>query len=119
MRAEYQAAYSDPARVQAMLGYYRAAARPRAKRVLTRGATPAGDPLVRAEAMLVLWGAEDPVLPIRTGETVVRDLGADAVMVTVPGAGHFVVEEAPAVVLEVLQDFLAPVLKPPYASVSA
>ncbi|MCU1693344.1 MAG: alpha/beta hydrolase fold [Frankiales bacterium] len=119
VRAEYQAAYSDPARVQAMLGYYRAAARPRALRLVSRGASPAGDPSVSADAMLVLWGAEDPVLPIRTGETVVRDLGSDAVMVTVPGAGHFVVEEAPEVVLEVLRDFLAPVLAPPYASASA
>ena len=83
------------------------------------GATPAGDPKVRAEAMLVLWGAKDPVLPIRTGEAVVRDLGSDAVMVTVPGAGHFVLEEAPEVVLEVLRDFLAPVLAPPYAPASS
>ena len=120
--AEYRAAYSDPARVQAMLGYYRAAARPRARALLSRraapsgqdGATPAGDPKVHAEAMLVLWGAKDPVLPIRTGETVVRDLGSDAVMVTVPGAGHFVLEEAPDVVLEVLREFLAPELRPPY-----
>ena len=116
--AEYRAAYSDPARVQAMLGYYRAAARPRARAVLSRRATPAGDPKVHAEAMLVLWGAKDPVLPIRTGETVVRDLGSDAVMVTVPEAGHFVMEEAPAVVLEVLRDFLAVDLKPPYAPVA-
>ncbi|MCW2608318.1 MAG: alpha/beta hydrolase fold [Frankiales bacterium] len=121
--AEYQAAYSDPARVQAMLGYYRGVARPRARALLSRRAahagadeaTPAGDPKVQAEAMLVLWGAKDPVLPIRTGESVVRDLGSDAVMVTVPGAGHFVLEEAPEVVLEVLQEFLAPVLAPPYA----
>ncbi|MCW2777124.1 MAG: alpha/beta hydrolase fold [Frankiales bacterium] len=117
VRAEYRAAYSDPARVQAMLGYYRAAARPRARAVVTRTRQAAPQSLVRAEAMLVLWGADDPVLPIRTGETVVRDLGSDAVMVTVPGAGHFVVEESPDVVLEVLGDFLAPVLRPPYAPV--
>ena len=116
--AEYRAAYGDAARVQAMLGYYRAAARPRARAALSRTATPAGDPTVQAEAMLVLWGAQDPVLPIRTGETVVRDLGSDAVMVTVPGAGHFVQEEAPELVLEVLREFLAPELRPPYAPVT-
>jgi hypothetical protein len=55
----------------------------------------------------VLWGAADPVLPVSTGESVQRDLGAGCVMVTVPGAGHFVVEEAPDVVAEVLLDFLA------------
>ncbi len=48
-----------------------------------------------------------------------RDLGSEAVMVTVPGAGHFVPEEAPEVVLEVLQQFLAPVLAPPYAPAAA
>jgi pimeloyl-ACP methyl ester carboxylesterase len=104
-RAEYEAAYTDPEKVSAMLGYYRAAARPRAKALLTR--TPMdGSPRVKVEKSLVLWGALDPVLPISTGESVVRDLGADCVMVTVPGAGHFVIEEAPAVVIDVLLDFL-------------
>jgi pimeloyl-ACP methyl ester carboxylesterase len=106
-RAEYEAAYTDPEKVSAMLGYYRAAARPRAKALLTR--TPmSGAPRVKVAKSLVLWGALDPVLPIGTGESVVRDLGADCVMVTVPGAGHFVIEEATAVVTEVLLDFLAP-----------
>ena len=104
-RLEYEAAYTDPEKVSAMLGYYRAAARPRAKALFTR--TPmAGAPRVKVEKSLVLWGALDPVLPIATGESVVRDLGADCVMVTVPGAGHFVIEEAPTVVAEVLLDFL-------------
>jgi pimeloyl-ACP methyl ester carboxylesterase len=104
-RAEYEAAYTDPEKVSAMLGYYRAAARPRVKALLTR-TTLQGSPRVKAEKSLVLWGALDPVLPIGTGETVVRDLGADCVMVTVPGAGHFVIEEATAVVVDVLLDFL-------------
>jgi pimeloyl-ACP methyl ester carboxylesterase len=105
-RAEYEAAYTDPAKVSAMLAYYRAAARPRVKAIVTR-TMPQGQPRVRAQKSLVLWGALDPVLPIGTGESVVRDLGADCVMVTVPGAGHFVIEEAPTVVAEVLLDFLS------------
>jgi pimeloyl-ACP methyl ester carboxylesterase len=106
-RAEYEAAYTDPEKVSAMLAYYRAAARPRVTALLTR--TPLdGSPRVKVEKSMVLWGALDPVLPIGTGESVVRDLGADCVMVTVPGAGHFVIEEATAVVTEVLLDFLAP-----------
>lgn len=113
--AEYRAAYSDRARVTAMLGYYRAATRPRLRALLPGGPQRAGSPRVHAASMLVLWGAADPVLPVRIGETVVRDLGPDAVMVTVPGAGHFVPEEAPEVVLEVLRDFLAPEPAPPYA----
>ena len=105
-RAEYAAAYTTRAGVGAMLGYYRAVARPRAAALVTR-AQRAGTPRVSAEQALVLWGALDPVLPISTGESVVRDLGADCVMVTLPGVGHFVLEEAPDVVASVLLDFLA------------
>ena len=114
-RAEYQAAYSAPHHVNAMLGYYRAAARPKIFAALTRR-TPAGLPRVRPEKALVLWGALDPVLPVSIGEGVVRDLGADCVMVTVPGAGHFVIEEAPDVVAQVLLNFLADERIPPPVS---
>ena len=105
-RAEYAAAYDQPAQIAAMLGLYRAAVRPRITAMARRRPGP-GAPRIRVEKALVLWGAADPVLPIGIGEGVVRDLGADCVMVTVPGAGHFVVEEAPEVVTSVLQDFLA------------
>jgi hypothetical protein len=104
--AEYEAAYTRPASVAAMLGYYRAATRPRLAAAVRRARVP-GRPRVKAERMLVLWGAQDPVLPVSTGEGVVKDLGSECVMVTVPGAGHFVIEEAPDVVAEVLADFLA------------
>ena len=106
-RAEYEATYSRPGTVRAMLGYYRAVARPRIAAALPGGTRPSGPPRVAADRMLVLWGAADPVLPISTGEAVVRDLGPECVMVTVPGAGHFVVEEAPRVVGDVLADFLS------------
>ena len=105
VRAEYAAAYTDPARVKAMLGYYRATARPKLRQAVTRSRTP-GRPRVAAERMLVLWGAADPVLPVSVGESVVRDLGPTCTMVTVPGAGHFVIEEAPDVVTATLLDFL-------------
>jgi pimeloyl-ACP methyl ester carboxylesterase len=105
-RAEYEAAYSDPDKVSAMLGYYRAASRPRVEALVKRRPV-VSPPRVKVEKSLVLWGALDPVLPIGTGESVVRDLGADCVMVTVPGAGHYVIEEATGVVIEVLLDFLA------------
>ena len=105
-RAEYAAAYTMRSTVRAMLGYYRAATRPRLVAALTRR-RPVSRPPAHAEKMMVLWGALDPVLPVAIGESVVRDLGPDCVMVTVPGAGHFVVEEAPDVVADVLLDFLA------------
>ena len=104
--AEYTAAYTDPGRVKAMLGYYRAVVRPRAAAALTRS-NGSERRLVRAERMLVLWGAADPVLPIWVGESVTKDLGADCQMITVPGAGHFVVEEAPEVCLEAIRELLA------------
>lgn len=106
VKAEYTAAYTDPGRVKAMLGYYRGAARPRAKALLTRNASP-GLPRAQADRMLVLWGAKDPVLPIWVGESVTKDLGASCAMTTVPGAGHFVLEEAPEVCLEAIQELLA------------
>jgi len=107
VRAEYTAAYTDPAKVTAMLGYYRAAVRPKLAALVGRGDLPAGEPRVHAEKMLVLWGAADPVLPVSTGESVVKDLGSECAMVTIPGAGHYVIEEATAVVIEILRDFLA------------
>ena len=117
-RAEYTAAYTDPAKVHAMLGYYRAAARPKLLAAVKRQKA-AGAPRVSAEKMLVLWGAADPVLPISCGESVVKDLGSSCAMVTVAGAGHFVIEEAPTVVLSTLQDFLAPDPTPTADSVPA
>jgi pimeloyl-ACP methyl ester carboxylesterase len=107
VRAEYTAAYTDPVKVTAMLGYYRAATRPRIAELLGRGPAPEPSPPVRAEKMLVLWGAADPVLTVSIGESVVKDLGPECVMVTIPGAGHFVIEEASKVVIATLKDFLA------------
>ncbi len=106
VKAEYTAAYTDPGRVKAMLGYYRAVARPRLAASVTRRSEPK-PPTVRAERMLVLWGAADPVLPVWVGESVQKDLGSDCSMITVPKVGHFVVEEAPEVCLEALQELLA------------
>lgn len=104
--AEYAAAYGDPVRAAAMLGYYRAAVRPQVRSVLTERKVRSGLPRVDVERALVFWGARDEVLPISTGETIVRDLGPSCTMTTVPGAGHFVMEEAPDVVSDLLEEFL-------------
>jgi pimeloyl-ACP methyl ester carboxylesterase len=106
VRAEYTAAYTDPGRVTAMLGYYRAAVRPRVAAAVTRSRV-SSPPRARADRMLVLWGAADPVLPVWVGESVVKDLGSTCDMITVPGAGHFVVEEAPDVSLQALRELFA------------
>lgn len=106
-KAEYVAAYTDPAKVKAMLGYYRAASRPKLAAALHLGGPPAKPPRVKAERMMVIWGAADSVLPISVGESIVKDLGPECEMVTIPGAGHYVFEEAPDVTLETLRTFLS------------
>ena len=106
-RAEYEAAYSTTAGVRAMLGYYRAVARPRrgALRFGTALAQDVGD--VQVPGVTLVWGAGDPALPISVAEDAAKRLGPDTRVVTVPGAGHFVLEEAPEVVAEVLQEAFA------------
>lgn len=100
----YAAAYADPARVAAMLGYYRAAMRSVVSRtVRSHGAIPVGPAPQRC---LVVWGAADPVLPLAVGEAVVRDLGPSTEFVTLPGVGHFPLEEAPEIAVPVIAAFL-------------
>lgn len=103
----YAAAYADPARVSAMLGYYRAAVRGRILdapgRLARRSARSVRRPSART---LVLWGAADPVLPLAVGEAIVRDLGPAVELVSLPGVGHFAPEEAPALVEENVAGFL-------------
>jgi haloacetate dehalogenase len=106
---EYVAAYTTPERWTAMLAYYRAAVRPRMLGLVTSlvgGEKPAGLPRVKVERSLVVWGTDDPPMPLHVGESVVRDLGADATMLTVPGVGHWPHEEAPDVVLPAVAEFL-------------
>lgn len=107
----YAAAYADPQHTAAMLGYYRAFARPAAGRALAKlvhvGAGAKSAPAhLDIERSLVIWGAADPVLPVSVGESVVRDLGATASMMTLPGVGHFAAEEAAAVVVPAVSEFL-------------
>ncbi len=107
----YATAYADPARVQAMLAYYRAALRGRLAAAIGQrqpGPSPAQPTPARPspERALVLWGALDPVLPLAIGESVMRDLGPGAQFVTLPGVGHLPLEEAPHVAVPVIADFL-------------
>ncbi|MFL6136459.1 MAG: alpha/beta fold hydrolase [Frankiaceae bacterium] len=119
VRTHYERVYTDPRRVAAMLGYYRDNVRPRLWS-MARGAVrsvipPAGggrpgDAVrprrVRAQKHLVVWGTEDPVLPMSVAESVVRDLGADTTLVAFPGVGHFPLEEVPEDAVAVVAEFL-------------
>jgi haloacetate dehalogenase len=102
---EYVAAYTPPDRVAAMLAYYRQAVRPRLAKVLT-GAKPSGSPRVQVERALVVWGTDDPPMPVHVAESVVRDLGPQATLMTLPGVGHWPVEEAPELVVPAITEFL-------------
>lgn len=59
-----------------------------------------------AQSTLVIWGARDPILPLPVGQAAVQELGPHTEMITVPEAGHFVVEEAPQTVLPAVRGFL-------------
>ena len=109
-RAHYLASYAEPARVDAMLAYYRSVTRSRAMAAvgaLAGGEKPEPPPTkVRAERSLVIWGAADPLVALPDGEAVVRDLGASASMLSLPGVGHWPLEEAPDVVVPAIAEFL-------------
>ncbi|HVE98782.1 MAG TPA: alpha/beta hydrolase [Mycobacteriales bacterium] len=110
VREHYVASYLPPARVEAMLGYYRAAARPRIHAavgaLLQQAPRPSGPPRVKVERSLVVWGAADPSTGLSDGEAVVRDLGAAASLLSLPGVGHWPLEEAADIVVPAIAEFL-------------
>lgn len=101
----YVEAYTAPGRVAAALSYYRVTTRARLWRMVAGGRAP-GTTRVRAERALVVWGMDDPFTSPADGESVVRDLGSSATMLTLPGVGHFPVEEAPEIVVPAIAEFL-------------
>lgn len=56
--------------------------------------------------LLVLFGADDPYLPPPNAERLAKEI-PHAQLRLVPNAGHFVMEDAPEVVVERVSDFLA------------
>lgn len=113
----YVDAYAPAERRAVMLAYARATVRPRLRGTFSAAlAKPKVDhpgkhyasagSAVSVERALVVWGAADPVLPVRVGEAVVRELGPGVDMVTLPGIGHSPLEEAPEVAVPVVAEFL-------------
>ncbi|HLE83902.1 MAG TPA: alpha/beta hydrolase, partial [Thermoanaerobaculia bacterium] len=60
-----------------------------------------------ARPALVVWGAEDALIPARAGRRAAERL-PDARFVALPACGHIPMEECPEALLEVLSGFLAP-----------
>lgn len=115
-----RAALDGPGAADGLLAYYRQGT-PAGLAGLVRGRVRvparAGGPQLPREGRLlvdralVCWGTADPVLPLALGEGVTEDLTATLPagrvrMVSVPGAGHWLLEEAPDVVNPLLTDFL-------------
>lgn len=98
----YVTAYQHPRRIGAMLAYYRAAFRRRMAG--RRGGGRHGPPA--PERTLVIWGSHDPVLPRWVGDAVAEEVTGPVSVLEVPGAGHFVVEEAPQVVVPAVVQFV-------------
>jgi haloacetate dehalogenase len=99
----YVAAYDDPRRVKAMLSYYRAATRARLGALVGRHDRL---PDAKPQSALVIWGAADPAMPLAIGEAVATNLGTHTELVSLPGVGHFPVDEAPEVVTDLVATFL-------------
>ncbi len=58
------------------------------------------------EPTLLIWGEEDPVVPITSAAELEEHL-ADSEMVTLPGMGHLLVEEAPEECGRLIREWLA------------
>lgn len=56
---------------------------------------------------LIVWGADDPVLPAAYGQRMATDLG-NATFLTVTGAGHLPQVDAPEQTLAAIRGFLSP-----------
>lgn len=119
VRWNISAAYADPARLpDAVLARYRdlmLAPGIRAAmlaRMATTVLVPPAPLLTRITApTLLLWGADDAMIPVRNARDYLAALRA-ARLVTLPGVGHVPHEEAPAVSLAALRTFLAAPLPP-------
>ena len=67
----------------------------------------AGVPALRTKPALMLEGALDRAIPPALALADFRGLWPDAPVIEVPGAGHYIQEDAPEVVIPALQTFLA------------
>ncbi|MGZ4206680.1 MAG: alpha/beta fold hydrolase [Actinomycetota bacterium] len=104
--AEYHEAYRTLERKRSAFAYYRTVTRQTLLRALPGRPKPAGTRRAIDVPTLVIWGARDPVLPPALADAIARDI-PHARVEKIEDAGHFVPEERPARVSELLKEFLA------------
>ncbi len=104
--AEYHAAYRSLERKRSAFAYYRTVTRRIIASKLPGRARPQGPRGSIEMPTLVIWGEKDPALPLSLAHGIVRDI-PQAKVVTIPNAGHFVPEERPERVAELLKEFIA------------
>jgi epoxide hydrolase 4 len=97
--AEYERAFAQPGVATAALNYYRAALRDG-----MRGRVAAGDPI--ASPTLVIWGEDDTALGKELTRGMQRYFSGPFTIRYVPGGSHWVPEERPELVNELLLEFL-------------
>ena len=106
-RTEYHEAYASLERQRSAFAYYRTMTRTIISRALPiPGRKRSGAPKRIEQPTLVIWGMKDPVLPPSLIDTIVRDI-PQARVEQIHDAGHFVPEERPERVAELLRDYLA------------
>jgi pimeloyl-ACP methyl ester carboxylesterase len=94
----YYAPLAAPGGIEAALAYYRSALRSQSlQRRLRRG--------VRVPTLL-LWGDRDPALPLEVPRRMLREIPGGALAIFAH-TGHWVPEERPAEVVDLIRDFLA------------
>lgn len=107
----YVAAARQPGAMTAAISYYRAAFRewPRA---LREPPPPVGAPT------LVLWGGADKILKRELNDHLDSLVAAPLRIAIIPGAGHFLQQEAPAEVNRLLLEFLGAAAPPAAARIA-
>lgn len=106
-RAEYHEAYASLERQRSAFAYYRTMTRQIIARALPLpGGKPSGEPKRIEQPTLLIWGMKDPVMPPSVLDSIVRDI-PQARVEQIHDAGHFVPEERPERVAELLRDYLA------------
>jgi len=109
--AEYHEAYRSLERKRSAFAYYRTVTRRIIASKLPTSRRPARARPTRPRGSiemptLVIWGALDKALPIALAEGIVKEI-PHARLETIPDAGHFVPEERPERVAQLLKEFLA------------